>query len=195
MGHQQSGHHPFLEWSCDPLGRACTTIYPDGWKKCAEWKSFRKRAKVSNRSSDTANVPGLPAVMFNQRLNTHCITFPSLARRQLPHPSPLFQGNIDCRGPLRSGLTMFISFRYLFFFLPVALGDLCTSFFGNSKFPFICNSYSLHCTGNHEAITGPHAVWAPIQTGDSYANLVWEVKPLGLMHWKHLNFKLISHSL
>lgn len=99
-GRLRYSRQPSLKCSCDPAGFACSPICPIA-VKCAEWNSpFFKGAKVSrvwNGSRDTVNVLGLPAMMFNQRLNTRCITFPSLAQWQLPHHSPLFPGNIDFR--------------------------------------------------------------------------------------------------
>lgn len=104
-------------WPCRP----CLLPNPPNLCKCSNVANktvLFKGAKVSrvwNGSFDTVNVPGLQATVFNQRLNPHCITFPSLAQWQLPHHSPLFTGNSLQRSPLRSGLTMFISVDYLFF--------------------------------------------------------------------------------
>lgn len=83
---------------------------------------------------------------------------------------------------------MFVSVYFLFS-LSVAHTDSFTTFVSNLMAPFICNSSSLHYTSNHEATVGPHPAQQPIQTGNSYANLVLEVESLKLMYWKHADIK------
>lgn len=68
-------------------------------------------------------------------------------------------------------------FIYLIFFL------------SNLNFAFIRNPYTRHYISNHRPVTAPHAALIPTQTGNSYANLLLEVRPLGLMLWKHSNIK------
>lgn len=119
---QLSSHFPSPRAKLRPLQAVPAPSSAQSLRDVANETVFFKRAKVSrvwNRSSDTVNVPGLPHTTFNQILNTHCITSTSLAQWQLPHHSPLFPRNIDCReapSPLLLPPEVRSNYVYIFFF-------------------------------------------------------------------------------
>lgn len=159
-----------LLWPCE------LCLHANRRKMCRMKQSFFKWAKASgvrNGNPDIANVTGLPFMMFNQRLNIHRITFPTLAQWQLLHHPVLFPGNIYLEKPpeVRSN---YVYICWLSVFVLLLLIYL-HHFLSVLKFSFICKPCFLHWISNCETITGPKSVWLPIQS-----DLVLEVKLLSL---------------